>query len=163
MNNLKEYGLLVNPMQLMRIRKSEAQFQNGAYVIDDNIEMGYIRIFDFIGEPFTIQSLADVGTMEKYLVAEIIVNDLWGMGTDITSEEKLWVHKIRCNKGYESLVAPMITQVFFFAEFYGYEQIGMTKDTYDLWAKTAPEIMERFQYDRGVYEAVISKGSDVNG
>lgn len=75
LNNLKEYGVLVNPMQLMRLKQSEVQFPTGSYVLDDNIEMGYIRVFDTMGKTVPMQMLSDFRTQNDYLCAEVIVND----------------------------------------------------------------------------------------
>lgn len=158
LNNLKEYGVLINPMQLMRLKQSEIQFPTGSYILDDNIEMGYIRVFDTMGKTVPMQMLSDFRTQNDCLCAEVIINDTWNTRTDITEDAKLWIYSIKSYKGYEEWIGPMLAEIFAFADFYGFDEISMNEATYKQWEAEAPEIFSRFHLEKGVYSAKLTEG-----
>lgn len=158
LNNLKEYGVLINPMQLMRLKQSEIQFPTGSYILDNNIEMGYIRAFDTMGKTVPLQMLSDFRMQNDYLCSEIIVNDAWNTRIDITEDAKLWIHEIKAYKGYEEWIGPMLDEIFAFADFYGFDEISMSESTYNQWEVVAPEIFNRFHLEKGVYSAQLIEG-----
>lgn len=158
MKNIKEYGTLVNPMQLMRVKQSEVQFPTGSYILDNNIEMGYIRVFDTMGKTVPMQMLSDFKVENDYLCAEIIVNDIWNNNMDITEDPKLWIHEIKSYRGYEEWIGPMMEEIFAFADFYGFDEISMSKATYEQWEAVAPEIFSRFHLEKGVYTVPLTEG-----
>ena len=158
MNNLKEYGTLINPMQLMRLKQSEVQFPTGSYILDDNIEMGYIRVFDTMGKTVPVQMLSDFRVQNDNLCAEVIINDAWNTRMDITEDTKLWIHEIKAYKGYEEWIGPMMAEIFAFANFYGFDEISMSESTYNQWEVVDPEIFSRFHLEQGIYSASLIEG-----
>jgi hypothetical protein len=167
MKNLKDFGLLTNPMQIMRIAGSGAFKTGEGLIVDDNLEMGYIRIFENDGKPVTIQKLADIRrNREVTMVAEMIVNEVYcrdevepfGCGC-IINDEKLWIHSVNFEKGYEFLAKDMIAAVEHFAEFYGYETIELDKKILTILQEAAPGVLAEVCQceETGIYEAKIEE------
>ena len=166
LKNLKEYGMLINPMQIMRIKEGSTLEHLGMCVIDDNLEMGVLRVYDPMENSIIIQTLVDP-RMNKGLFkrCEIVINNLWttqemlpfGNGNQIIGDEKLWIHRVEIEHGYEEIIPPLIRHVIDFARFYGYEQISMSKKTYEKLSSIDEDIVKGFEDDgNGVYECQIN-------
>ena len=166
LKNLKEYGMLINPMQVMRIKEGNTLEYLGMCVIDDNLEMGVLRVYDPMEGSIIIQTLVDP-RMNKglFMCCEIIVNNLWttqeilpfGNGKQIIGDEKLWIHSVKVEYGYEEIIPSLIRHVIDFARFYGYEQISMSKKTHEKLSSIDEDIVNGFEDDgNGVYECQLN-------
>lgn len=166
LKNLKEYGMLINPVQIMRIKEGNTLEHLGMCVIDDNLEMGVLRVYDPMEGSIIIQTLDDP-RMNKGLFkcCEIIVNNLcttqeilpFCNGKQITGNEKLWLHSVEVEYGYEENIPFLIEHVIDFARFYGYKQIGMSKKTHEKLSSIDEDIVNGFEDDgNGVYECQLS-------
>ena len=162
LKNLKEYGMLINPMQLMRIKEGNTLEDLGMCVIDDNLEMGVLRVYAPMEGSIIIQTLVDPRMNEGlFKCCEIVINNLWTIqeilpfdnGKQIIEDEKLWIHHVEIEHGYEEIVPSLIRHVIDFARFYGYEQIGMSEKTHEKLSSINEDLVSGFEDDgNGVYE-----------
>lgn len=138
--------LTADSMQLKRIETYPFQ-TTGNLIIFDNLEGGTFRVYEQINGPVYIQQLfARFGTVENAaLIAEAVINSM-------QKNEELFIHKISCEYGYESLIQPVIKQILCFADFYGYESVVITDSEYDKCLPHAEEALSDFQKTNRVYE-----------
>lgn len=148
MINTNQYSMIIQPTQCDRIRASAIKYPKGAYIIADNLEGGYLGVFQS-ESPILMQRLFDAKMKKFPLCVEITVSGLWNHGADITENEYLCIHKINAIPEYDFLVPAMIEQVFEFARFYGYNKLVMPQNVYTQWDDKIPDIMGRFIANRG--------------
>ena len=145
MNNTK--GMLIDPMQSMRIAKHPIQIKENLIVFD-NLEAGTLRIYEQMDGPVSVQQLFTryQSIRNAVLVAEIIINSGW-------KDDGVFIHEIFCEHGYESLILPMIYQVLHFSVFYDcYHSIGIADKEFEKCLPHAREALADFQKLNGVYE-----------
>lgn len=147
MINTNQYSMVVQPTQCDRIRASSVTYPEGTYIIADNLEGGYLGVFQS-ESPILVQRLFDAKMKDFPICAEIIVNNLWDHSSDTTENEYLCIHKISSIPDYDFLIPTMIGQVFEFARFYGYDRLVISKNIYMQWNDRMPDIMNRFIKDK---------------
>lgn len=133
-------------MQSKRIVEHPFQTED-CLLVFDNLEEGTLRIYEPINGPVHIQQLfSRYGTLKNaVLVAEAVINSN-------RREKEVFVHKIQCNYGYESLIQPMTGQILHFADFYNYESAAISGLEYDKCLPYDKKHFENFQKVNRVYE-----------
>jgi len=146
-------ALPMNNMQFMRIQEHPIQTSENLIVID-NLEGGRIRLYEHTKGPLNIQQLVygnEKGCQNAVLVAEIIINATWQI-------DNVFIHKIFCEHGYESLILPMIDQVLHFAYFYGgFESVVISDREYEKWFPYAKDVLVDFKKIHCAYEYSLGR------
>lgn len=106
-------GIVVAPMQLMRIERYPIKIDDNLIAVD-NLEEGTLNLYEYVNGILNIQQLfAEENNCKNVIsVAQITIND---------TEEKgmVCIEKVTCCYGYENLAYAMIYQVVNFGKFYG--------------------------------------------
>lgn len=144
-------GLKADCMQMRRIDGHPIPI-SGNLIITDDLEAGTIRIYEQTGGPVHIQQLfTGYGTIRNtVLVAEAVINSLW-------KEKGVFIHRMFCEDGYESLIQPMMYQILHFADFYGYESVGISDREYDRCLPYSKKVFAGFEKVNRVYEYRIDR------
>lgn len=140
-------GMLIDPMQSMRIAKHPIQIKENLIVFD-NLESGTLRIYEQMDGPVNVQQLFTryQSIRNAVLVAEIIINSNW-------KNDGVFIHKVFCEDGYKTLIEPMIFQVLHFSNFYScYESVGISDREYEKCLPNAKKALADFQKINNVYE-----------
>lgn len=149
MNNIS--GMLIDPMQSMRITKHPIPIKENL-IINDNLEAGALRIYEPSGGAVSIQQLfSNYQSIHNAVpVAEITINSLW-------KDNGVFIHSISCEQGYENLIPPMICQVLHFSKFYDrFCLVGMSEAEYEKWMPYAKETLSNFRKHNRVYEYTLN-------
>lgn len=149
-------ALPMDTMQYMRIQEHPLVVDGvvGNIIIIDNLEVGTLRLYEYIGGSLQIQQLIYGNCNDKnvILVAEAVINSHW-------KDEGVFIHKIFCEDGYEHLAEPIIYQILHFADFYEiYQSVGILEREYSLWFPYAREALADFQKINRVYEYRLPGG-----
>lgn len=140
-------GMLIDPMQSMRISEYPINIKENLIVFD-NLETGSLRIYEQMDGPVIVQQLFTRynSIRNAVLIAEVIINSNW-------KSEGVFIHKISCEHGYENLINPMIEHILHFADFYDfYNAIGISDREYEKWVPYAKETLSNFQKINRTYE-----------
>lgn len=119
-------GMLINPMQAMRIAEYPIKIEENL-IVYDNLEVGTLRIYEQMDGPINVLQLFTRYNSIKnaVLIAEITINSNW-------KNEGVFIHRIFCEHGYENLANPMIEHVLHFSDFYDfYNAIGISDIEYE--------------------------------
>lgn len=144
------------PMHRKRMEKHRVDVAGngtGLFIID-NLENGAIKIYETIDCSLPI-CMSDFrknnGTPENTrLVADAVIN----VGS---REEGVFIYKVSCIQGYETMIEPLIYQILHFADFYGHESVEILDREYDRWFHFAKEALAGFKRIGRVYECRIDK------
>ena len=139
-------GMLIDPMQSMRIAKHPIQIKENLIVFD-NLEAGTLRIYEQMDGPVSVQQLFTryKSIRNAVLVAEIIINSNW-------KSNGVFIHKVFYEDGYKSLVEPMVYQVLHFSDFYScYESVAISDREYEKCLPNAKEALADFQQEESIY------------
>ena len=84
-------------------------------------------------------------------IAEAVINSSW-------RDEGVYIHKIFCEYGHESLIQPMIDQILHFAGYYNcYHSVGISELEYNKCLPYAKESLANFEKINRVYECQINR------
>jgi hypothetical protein len=132
-------GIVVAPMQLMRIERYPIKIDDNLIAVD-NLEEGTLNLYEYVNGILNIQQLfAEENKCKNVIsVAQITIND---------TEEKgeIYIEKITCCYGYENLAYSMIYQVINFGKFYeSCKSIMISENERDKWFLYAGGILADF-------------------
>ena len=155
-----------NPWQRHRQMKIK---ENGTFLVNNNLRSGVLQVFEIMGNVATLQDLYYRKSEDVAIVAEIIVNDLFTekkmppIGDEVAYEDdKLFIHKIRCEMGYESIADELVKELILFAKDYGYAEVVLLKNEYQKWQGVSQKL-ERFKdWEDGTYRLLV-KGELLDG
>ena len=141
-------GILIDDMQLRRIKEHPIQINNNLIVANDNLEAGVLRLYENTEGTVTIQELftGNKTSNNAVRVAEIMINSLW-------VPDGIFIHRIFAEHGYEDLINPMLNQVLHFAYFYEFlNTVGISEKEYKQWYPYAKEAFTDFQKIQNMYK-----------
>lgn len=141
------------PMHRKRMEKHRVDVAGDMFIIDD-LENGVLRIYETIDHrlPVCMSDFTENYGMSENtrLVADAVIN----VGS---REEGVFIYKVSCIQGYETMIEPIIYQILHFADFYRYESVEILDREYDRWFHFAKEALAGFKRIGRVYECRTDK------
>lgn len=153
-------GIILDALQLNRIAEHPIRI-NESFIINDNLESGTLRVYEPTGGSLNIQQLyTGYGHVSgAVLVLEVTINGVFKdetINNGFKEEEGVFIHKIFCEYGYESLIQPVIYQILHFAGFYmSHPLIRISDREYEKWVSYSQKAFAGFQRMNRVYECQL--------
>lgn len=144
------------PMHRKRMDKYRVDVAgNGtSLLIIDDLENGVLRIYETIDYRLPVRMSdfrKNYNTPENTrLVADAVISSG-------SREEGVFIYKVSCIQGYETMIEPLIYQILHFADFYGHESVEILDREYDRWFHFAKDALAGFKRIGRVYECRIDK------
>ena len=147
-----ENNIPINIMQQKRFKEHPIETEE-VLLVFDNLEAGTLRLYEPLDGPVNILQIPTYCTQIKnaVLMAEAVINSNW-------REEGVYIHKVSCEYGHESLIQPMIDQILHFAGYYNcYQSVGISELEYNKCLPYAKESLAGFEKINRVYVCQINR------
>lgn len=132
-------GIVVAPMQLMRIERNPIKIDDNLIAVD-NLEEGTLKLYEYVNGIINIQQLfVNENNCKSVIpVAQIAIYGSEGKGD-------ICIEKVSCCYGYENLAYALIYQVVNFGRFYEFcKSIVISESEREKWFLYAGGILADF-------------------
>lgn len=138
------------PMQRERMKKHwlEVGDESDDLLIIDTLEIGSIRIYEATGPSVCLSDFStNYDTPEN---TRLVLDAVISPGS--SREEGVYIYKVSCIQGYETMIEPILQHILRFADFYGYKSVEILDREYDRWFHFAKKALAGFEKIGRVYE-----------